>query len=98
MDVGDGFGVKIGLKMALWFYFMDCGYLAWEWIQFIGKRLEGWRAKMQGWGNGFRLNERRAHGLCFLIANQGVTHVTGREDGGKEKDESTREAQGIKSS
>ena len=26
---------------------------------------------------GLRLNERRAHGLFFLIANQEVTHVTG---------------------
>jgi len=35
---------------------------------------------------GLRLNERRAHGLCFLTANQGVTHVTGslvRERGAK---------------
>ena len=56
---------------------------------------------MQGWDKaygGLRLHERRANGLCFLTANQGVTHVTGREDGGKGKDESKREAQGIKSS
>jgi hypothetical protein len=26
---------------------------------------------------GLRLNDRRAHGLCFFTANQGVTHVTG---------------------
>ena len=53
--------------------------MAWERIQFIGKRLEGLRAKMQGWGKahgGLRLHERRAHGLCFLTTNQGVTHVT----------------------
>ena len=56
---------------------------------------------MQGWEKAygrFRLNERREHGLCFLTTNQGVTHVTRREDGGKGKDESTREAQGIISS
>ena len=44
------------------------------------------------------MNDTKAHGLCFFTANQGVTHVTGREDGGKGKDESKREAQGIKSS
>ena len=56
---------------------------------------------MQGWEKahgGLRLHERREHGLCFLTTNQGVTHVTGSVDGGKGKDESTREAQGIKSS
>ena len=80
---------------------MDCVILQRGRIQFIGKRLEGLRAKMQGWGKahgGLRLYVRRAHGLCFLTTNQGVTHVTRREDGGKGKDESTREAQGIISS
>ena len=57
-------------------------------------RMEG---KEKAYG-GLRLNERRAHGLCFLTANRGVTHVIGREDGGKGMDESKREAQGIKSS
>lgn len=57
-------------------------------------RMEG---KEKAYG-GLRLNDRRAHGLCFLTANQGVTHVIGREDRGKGNDESTREAQGIKSS
>ena len=59
---------------------MDCDELQREVIQFIGKRLEGLRAKMQGWGKtheGLRLYERRAHGLCFLTTNQGVTLVTG---------------------
>ena len=42
------------------------------------------------------MNERRAHGLCFLTANQRVTHVIGRVGGGKGMDESTREAQGFK--
>ena len=65
-------------------------------IQFIGKRLEGLRAKMQGWGKahgGLRLHERRAHGLCFLTANQGVIHVTGSLDGGRGVEESTKGAQ-----
>ena len=56
--------------------------------------MKGWR-KDHG---GLRLHVRRAHGLCFLTINQGVTHVTRREDGGKGKDESTREAQRIISS
>ena len=61
--------------MALWLCFLDCVKMAWEGIQFIGKRLEGWRAKIEGkekaYG-GLKLNERRARGLCFLTANQGV--------------------------
>ena len=80
---------------------MDCVLLQRGRIQFIGKRLKGLRAKMQGWKKaygGLRLHERRTHGLCFLTANQGVTHVTRREDGGMGKDESTKEAQEIKSS
>ena len=51
---------------------------------------------MQGWSKayeGLRLHERRAHGLCFLTANQGVTHVTGSLDGGRGVEESTKEAQ-----
>ena len=51
---------------------------------------------MQGWGKaygGLRLHERRAHGLCFLTANQGVTHVIGSLDGGRGVEESTKEAQ-----
>ena len=76
----NGFDVKWLLKMALWLYFLDCVNLQRGRTQFIGKRLEGWRAKMEGkekaYG-GLRLNERRAHGLCFLTANQRVTHVTG---------------------
>ena len=70
--------------------------MAWEGIQFIGKRLEGLRAKMQGWRKayeGLRLNERRAHGLCFLTANKEVTHVTGSLDGGRGVEESTKGAQ-----
>ena len=80
---------------------MDCVIFQRGRIQFIGKRLEGFRAKMQGWGKthrGIRLYERRAHRFYFLTANQGVTHVIGLEDGGKDKDESKKEAQGIKSS
>ena len=34
--------------------------------------------------------------MCLFSTNQGVTHVTGRVDGGKEMDESTKEAQGLK--
>ena len=66
--------------MALWLYFLDCVNLQRGRTQFIGKRLEGLRAKMQGWEKthgGLRLYERRAHGLCFLTTNQGVTLVTG---------------------
>ena len=35
--------------MALWLYFLDCVDMQRGKTQFIGKRLEGWRAKMQGW-------------------------------------------------
>ena len=45
-----GLDAKEVFKMALWLYFKDCYEMAWEGIQFIGKRLEGWRAKMQGEG------------------------------------------------
>ena len=52
--------------MALWLYSLDCVNLQRGRTQFIGKRLEGLRAKMEGkekaYG-GLRLNERRAHGL-----------------------------------
>ena len=51
---------------------------------------------MQGWGKayeGLRLHVKRAHGLCFLTANQGVTHVTGSLDGGRGVKESIKEAQ-----
>ena len=73
--------------------------MAWERIQFIGKRLDGWRVKMQGMAKaygGLRLNERRAHGLCFLTANQGVTHVTGSLVRARGVEGSTKEAQGFK--
>ena len=66
-------------------------------IQFISKRIEGLRAKMQGWGKahgGLRLHERRAHGLCFLTANQGVTHVTGSLVRARGVEGSTKGAQG----
>ena len=59
---------------------MDCVILQRGRIQFIDKRLEGLRAQMQGWGKaygGLRLHESRAHGLHFLTANHGVTHVIG---------------------
>ena len=52
---------------------------------------------MQGWGKaygGLRLNERRAHGLCFLTANQGVTHVTGSLVRARGVEGSTKGAQG----
>ena len=69
------FDVKWHYDFTSWIvFFLERGR-----IQFIGKRLEGLRAKMQGWGKahgGLRLHERRAHGLCFLTTNQGVTHVT----------------------
>ena len=70
--------------------------MAWEGIQFIGKRLEGWRAKMEGKEKAYewlRLNERRAHGLCFLTANRGVTHVTGSLVRARGAKGSTKEAQ-----
>ena len=41
----------------------------------------------------FRLNERRAHRLCFLTANQGVTHVTGSLVRARGVEGSTKEAQ-----
>ena len=41
-----------------------------------GYKIDGQDGKMEAQG-GLRLTERRAHGLCFLIANQRVTHVTG---------------------
>ena len=47
--------------MALWLYFPDCVNLQRGRTQFIGKRLEGLMAKMQGWGKahgGLGLNER----------------------------------------
>ena len=64
-----------GFLLSKWQYYVavdDCDKMTWEGIQFIGKRLEGSRARMQGWEKAygrFRLNERRAHGLCFLTAN-----------------------------
>ena len=42
---------------------------------------------------GLKLNERRAHGLCFLTTNQGVTHVTGSLARVRGANGSTREAQ-----
>ena len=51
---------------------------------------------MQGWEKAygrFRLNERRAHGLCFLIANQGVTYVVGSLVRARGVEGSTKEAQ-----
>ena len=75
---------------------MDCVILQRGRIQFIPNRLEGLRAKMQGWEKnhgGLRLYDGRAHGLCFLTANQGVTHVTGSLDGGRGVEESTKGAQ-----
>ena len=51
---------------------------------------------MQGWEKAYgrsRLNERRAHGLCFLIANQGVTHVTGSLVRARGLERSTKEVQ-----
>ena len=92
----NGFDVKWLLKMALWLYFLNCVILQRGRIQFIGKRLEGLRAKMQGWEKaygGLRLNERRAHGLCFFIANQGVTHVIGSLVRARGVEGSTKEAQ-----
>ena len=53
-------------------------------------------ARMQGWSKaygGLRLHERRAHGLCFLIANQGVTHVIGSLVRARGVEGSTKEAQ-----
>ena len=52
-------------------------------------RMEG---KEKAYG-GLRLNERRAHGLCFFIANQGVTHVTGSLVRARRIVGSTKEAQ-----
>ena len=51
---------------------------------------------MQGWEKvygRFSLNERRAHGLCFFTANQGVTHFTGSLVRAKGVEGSTKEAQ-----
>ena len=51
---------------------------------------------MQGWEKTygrFRLNERRAHRLCFLTTNQGVTHVTGSLVRARGVEGSTKEAQ-----
>ena len=53
-------------------------------------------ARMQGWEKaygGLRLSERRAHGLCFLTTNQGVTHVTGSLVRARGAKGSTKEAQ-----
>ena len=88
-------------KRALWLCFKIVDEMAWEGIKFIGKRLEGWRAKMQGWQDdegGLRCTQRGAHGLCLFSTNQEVTHVTRSLARGKGKDESTKEAQGIISS
>ena len=46
--------------------------MAWEGIQFIGKRVEGWRDKMQEWKDdegGSEWTQRGAHGLCLFRAN-----------------------------
>ena len=54
-------------------------------------------ARMQGWEKAygmFRLNERRAHGLCFLTANQGVTNVIGSLVRARGVEGSTKGAQG----
>ena len=56
---------------------------------------------MQKWQDdegGLRCTQRGAHGLCLFRTNQEVTHVTKSLARGKGKDESTREAQEIKSS
>ena len=71
--------------------------MAWEGIQFIGKSL---RDQWSRWFEIWRLKEGtdcmrgRAHGLCFLTANQGVTHVTGSLVGARGFEGSTKGAQG----
>ena len=53
----------VAFGLSIWHYgfsLNDCVKMAWEGIQFIGKRLEGLRAKMQGWGKahgGLKLRE-----------------------------------------
>ena len=56
-------------------------------------------AKMQGEMKAYgrlRCTQRGAHGLCLFSTNQGVTHVIGSLGGVKGKDESKKEAQGLK--